>query len=280
MRLEATFRGNDRLPADVIATLVRDRAGIALHRDKDYLIEGRLLPLLKSRGFASLAGLVAALGGPGGEALADTVVDALTTNETTFFRDIRPFETLRREVLPALVAGRPSGVPLRIWCAAAATGQEPYSLAMLFDSEPGLLAGRPYQILATDISRESLARARDGIYSHFEIQRGLPASLLVRYFRHSPNGRWVLEPTIRDKVRFAEHNLMTDPRRLGPFDLVLCRNVLLYFDPPTKGRALHAVRAAMADHAVLMLGGAESLLGIDAPFAAIRGQNGFFSVRE
>ncbi len=280
MQQQATSRRDERLPADIIAALVRDRAGIVLHRDKDYLIDGRLLPVLKARGFDSLATLAKALDGPGGEALADTVVDALTTNETTFFRDIRPFETLRNEVLPALVAGRPKGTPLRIWCAAAATGQEPYSLAMLFDSEPGLLDGRPYQILATDISREALTRARDAAYSHFEIQRGLPAALLVRYFRRGPDGRWVLDAAIRERVRFAEHNLMTDARRLGPFDLVLCRNVLLYFDPPTKGRALHAVRAAMADHAILMLGGAESLLGIDAPFAAVRGQNGFFSVRE
>ena len=277
--MATTFSKDGRLPEDVVAGLVRDRAGIVLHRDKDYLIQGRLISVLKAHGFASLEQLAAALRGPQAEILADAVVDALTTNETMFFRDFRPFDTLRREVLPALLSGLPSGAPLRIWCAASATGQEPYSLAMLFDSEPALLGGRPFSILATDISREALARAREGAYNHFEIQRGLPAPLLVRYFRRGPDGRWGIDPAIRERVRFAEHNLMGDPRRLGSFDLVMCRNVLLYFDPPTKGRVLHAVRTTMTDRAVLMLGGSESLIGIDAPFAAIRGQNGFFTVK-
>ena len=258
---------------ETIAGLLKRRSGIAIGPDKLYLLETRLAPILKRESLRNLAALAVRLRGPACEALAGEVVEAMTTNETLFFRDQKPFNHLRVSELPRLLASRPSGRTLRIWSAAASTGQEAYSIAMLLDDCRTHIAGRPVEIVATDIAREPLARAREGLYSQFEVQRGLPVQMLVKYFRKEDDG-WRINRSLRDAVQFREWNLLSDLRPLGIFDVVFCRNVLLYFDQPTKARELDAIAAQMAPDGVLFLGAAETVLGITdrfAPLTALQG---------
>lgn len=219
------------------------------------------------------AALAMRLRGPSSDALAGEIVELMTTNETLFFRDQKPFNHLRGTALPRLLASRQPGRSLRIWSAAASTGQEAYSIAMLLDECRAQLAGRPVEIVGTDIAREPLARARAGLYSQFEVQRGLPVQMLVKHFRKEDSG-WRISEALRSAVQFREWNLLSDLRPLGIFDVVFCRNVLIYFDQPTKTRALEAIAGQMAADGVLFLGGAETVLGITdrfAPLAELQG---------
>jgi chemotaxis protein methyltransferase CheR len=192
----------------------------------------------------------------------------MTTNESLFFRDTKPFIHLRTKILPALMK-KPAG-PVRIWSAAASTGQEAYSIAMSA-SEPEFRGGPGIEIIGTDISREALSRARAGLYSQFEVQRGLPVQMLVKHFRKEETG-WQVTPTLRQMASFREANLLGDLRGLGLFDVVFCRNVLIYFDPPTKARVLRAIAAQMPRGAVLYLGGAESALEVADCFTPVAGE--------
>ena len=203
------------------------------------------------------------------------MVEALTTNETLFFRDTKPFDHLRATVLPRLHAERPAGMPLRIWSAAASTGQEAYSLAMLVSELGAVLHGRTVQILGTDIARLPLARAREGFYSQFEVQRGLPARLLVKYFAKEAEG-WRLIKPIRDMAEFREWNLLSNPSPLGRFDVIFCRNVLIYFDPPTKARVLDMLATCLAPGGLLYLGGAETINGLGCAMRPVPGEHFVF----
>jgi chemotaxis protein methyltransferase CheR len=252
----------------VIADLVKARSGIVLGLDKAYLVESRLDQIVRSRRFAGLAGIAARLRTNPDDALAHDIVDAMTTNETLFFRDTKPFEHLRRHALPALHATYPSTQPLRIWSAAASSGQEPYSIAMtVLDAE---LGSRSVQIVGTDISAEQISRAQQGVYSEFEVQRGLPVQHLAKYFS-KVDGGWRVSDPIRRLVTFNQLNLMQDLRSVGIFDLVFCRNVLIYFDLPTKRRVLDAIWARMAPGGLLYLGGAETTFGVSDKFAPCAG---------
>ncbi|MBX9700055.1 MAG: protein-glutamate O-methyltransferase CheR, partial [Acetobacteraceae bacterium] len=249
---------------DIIARLVKTRSGLVLTPDKLYMLETRLGPLLRQHGLASLDALAQRLArGLAEERLAASVTEALTTNETSFFRDGTPFEHLRK-ALPRLAAARPPGAVLRIWSAACSTGQEAYSVAMLACELAPQLGGRRVEIVGTDIAEEVLARAREGAFSQFEVQRGLPVQLLVKHFRQDPagGGRWRLAEAVRGMARFQRFNLLDDPRGLGTFDVIFCRNVLIYFDPPTKARVLANVASRLAADGCLYLGGAETVLGL------------------
>ena len=246
---------------EVFSTLLRSGSGLAIGPDKAYLLETRLAPMVKREGLAGLDALAARLHGSPSSPLAREVVEAMTTNESFFFRDDRPFAHLRTQALPRLHAARPAGGKLRFWSAAASTGQEAYSMAMLVAENRASLGGREVEILGTDIAREPLARAREGIYTQFEIQRGLPMQLLVKYFSKD-GARWQLAESIRRMASFREYNLLGDLRVLGQFDVVFCRNVLIYFDQPTKTRVLEAIARQLAPDGLLYLGGAETVLGI------------------
>jgi chemotaxis protein methyltransferase CheR len=254
-----------------IAALVKARSGIVLTPDKEYMLETRLAPLLKQEGIASLDMLSLRLRDPRAEALARAVTEALTTNESSFFRDGKPFDHLKR-LLPALMASRPPGHRLRVWSAACSTGQEAYSVAMVL-AELGIKGA---EIFGTDLSREVVERARDGSFIQFEVQRGLPVQMLVKYFRQEA-GKWRAQPVLRDMTRFEERNLLGDHRALGRFDIVFCRNVLIYFDPQTKGRVLNALAAQMAPDGVMYLGGAETVLGLTDRLVAVAGERGAYS---
>jgi len=265
-------------PADfaVVASLVRSRSGLVLAPDKSYLVESRLLPLARRRNLNGIAGLVERLRGADGAEIAAEVVEAMTTNESFFFRDGKPFEHLRLKALPTLHAARPPGQPLRIWSAACSSGQEPYTIAMVLAELAPQLAGRPVEILATDIAREMLARTEAGLYTQFEVQRGLPVQKLIKWFRKEGE-QWRASEALRAMVRVRAFNLLDDPASLGRFDIVFCRNVLLYFDQPTKGRVLDAIARQMAPGGFLYLGGAETVLGLTERFVPAPGETGVYT---
>ncbi|WP_431270438.1 CheR family methyltransferase [Dankookia sp. P2] len=256
-----------------IAGLVKDRSGLVLAADQGYMLETRLGPLLKREGLPDIDTLALRLKDPRSAKLAEAVTEALTTNESSFFRDGKPFEHLRR-ALPALAAARAPGVPLRIWSAACSTGQEAYSIGMILAELT--LGGRRVEIIGTDIAQEVLARARDGSFTQFEVQRGLPARLLVKHFRQE-EGRWRVAPELRAMARFEHFNLLSDLRPLGRFDVIFCRNVLIYFDTPTKVRVLDAMAAQLASDGVLYLGGAETVLGLTGQLVPITGERGVYA---
>jgi chemotaxis protein methyltransferase CheR len=247
---------------EYVRKLVHERSAIALEANKDYLVESRLLPLARQQGLASLRELVAQLRSrPYGD-LHQQVVEAMTTNETSFYRDIHPFEALKRDVLPPLVAARSVTKSLNIWSGACSTGQEPYTIAMILAEHFPQLAGWNVQILASDLSQQVLDRAAKGEYSQLEVNRGLPATMLVKYFdRHGLS--WSVKPSIRRQIRFFRANLIERWPPLPPLDIVFLRNVLIYFTPDTKRLILNKIRQALAPDGVLFLGGAESTLGID-----------------
>ena len=226
---------------DYLRKLLRERSGLVLSADKHYLVESRLLPVARRAGFAGLAELVLELKrGARSEPLAVDVVEAMTTHESYFFRDKLPFEHLRHVVVPALMAARTKARRLRIWCAAASTGQEPYSVAMCLREMAAQLADWRVEIVATDLCRDVLDRAKAGTYSQFEVQRGLPIGFLLKYFARDGE-TWRVAPDIRRMVQFRPLNLLSDFSHLGMFDVVFCRNVLIYFDQATKTNVLDRI---------------------------------------
>jgi chemotaxis protein methyltransferase CheR len=258
-----------------LAAMLYAGSGLAIGPDKMYLVETRLTPLLRTHGLPNLDALAAALRTGGQRALERDVIDAMTTNESSFFRDDKPFTHFRTQALPRLMAARGAGTKLRIWSAAASTGQEAYSLAMILTELRASLGGRVVEILGTDLAREPLVRAREGLYTQFEMQRGLPVQMLLKYFRKEGE-MWRIVDSIRAMASFREWNLLGDLRPLGKFDVVFCRNVLIYFDPPTKARALEAIARQMPPDGLLYLGGAETVLGITDRFVPIAGDRGVY----
>ena len=240
-----------------IQDLVHERAAIVLEPGKEYLALTRLDPVARSAGMGSVAELVAALRGTEGSALHELVVDALTTNETTFFRDATAFETMRTVVLPELIARKQRSRTLSIWSAGCSSGQEPYSVAMLL-RESFDLEGWQVSILGTEVSAAMLERARAGRYGQLETSRGLPPELRARYFRPVQEG-WEIAASIRAMVRFERHNLVEPWPVFAPMDLVLMRNVLLYFDRATRGRVLTQARRVLSPDGYLLLGAAETI---------------------
>lgn len=257
-----------------LAGLVKARSGIVLTADKGYMLETRLDPLLRREGLPGLDALALRLREPRAEALTAELVEALTTNESSFFRDGKPFEHLKR-LLPRLAAARPPGQPLRIWSAACSSGQEAYSVAMVAAELGAALGGRRVEILGTDLSREMLDRAQDGLFTQFEVQRGLPVQMLVKHFRQE-GSRWRVSADLRAMARWQAFNLLDDARGLGRFDVVFCRNVLIYFDAPTKSRVLGMLAGMVAADGVVYLGGAETVLGLTDRLVPAAGERGVY----
>ena len=259
-----------------LSTLLKARSGLSLGPDKRYLLEARLAPVLQRESLRDLRALADRVLAARGCALEREVVEAMTTGETLFFRDSTPFAHLRDAVLPRLHAARPPGVALRLWSAAASSGQEAYSLAMQVADSPLRAGGRPVRILGTDISREKVERARAGLFSQFEVGRGLPAAMLARHFSREGDS-WRISEALRQHVEFRAFNLLDDLQPLGSFDVVFCRNVLIYFDAPTKTRVLEAIARRMAPDGALYLGAAETVLGLTGRLVAVPGARGVWS---
>ncbi len=260
---------------DFVAKLLKDRSGLVITRDKAYLLESRLTPVARKRGLKGLEDLVGGLR-TAGEDLLREVTEAMTTNESFFFRDIKPFDQFKAMVLPYMLANRAAKKTMRIWSAASSSGQEAYTLAMMLKEEGAKLAGWKIEIVGTDISTEMLEKAKAGLYSQFEVQRGLPIQLLVKYFKKTAE-MWQIDPAIRGMVQYREYNLLHDLKPLGQFDVVFCRNVLIYFDQPTKTRVLDNISRVMPDDGFLYLGGAETVLGISDKFKPVPEQRGVYA---
>jgi len=260
-----------------LANLLKTKSGLVIGIDKLYLLETRLANIVKRENLPDLNALAERLRRLGSDALARDVVEAMTTNESFFFRDDKPFTHFRTRALPTLIAARPAGSTLRVWSAASSSGQEAYSLAMIVAESAGILGGRKVEIVGTDIARDQLARAREGVYSQFEVQRGLPVQMLMRYFRKD-DAAWRIADSIRAMAQFREFNLLNDLRGLGRFDIVFCRNVLIYFDQPTKTRVLEAIAGLMPPDGMLYLGGAETVLGLTPRFAPMTQERGVYAL--
>ena len=241
-----------------LADFLRRRSGLSITSEKAYLIESRLKPVASRLGFKSAADLVRRLR-TADETVARAVTDAMTTNETSFFRDKVPFDQFRDVMLPALMTARREQSRLRIWCSAASSGQEPYSLAMVIDAMPQL-AGWSIDLLASDINAEMIDRGKEGLYNQFEVLRGLPIQMLARHF-HNEGGEWRLSSSIRGRVQFEVFNLLDSYERFGQFDVIFCRNVLIYFDQSMKHDVLGRLADALAPDGYLVLGAAETVLG-------------------
>ena len=260
-----------------LAGLLKTRSGLIIGQDKIYLLETRLVSLLRREALTDLNALANRLGRPDAEPLVREVVEAMTTNESFFFRDDKPFQHFRTQALPRLIAARPPGSALRVWSAASSTGQEAYSLAMILLESKAIVGNRRIEIVGTDIARGPLTRAREGQYTQFEVQRGLPVQYLMKYFKKE-DPHWRISPEIRGMAQFREFNLLGDLRPLGRFDVVFCRNVLIYFDQATKTRVLEAMATQMAPDGMLYLGGAETVLGITPRFAPLPGERGVYGL--
>ncbi|WP_065752414.1 CheR family methyltransferase [Bradyrhizobium paxllaeri] len=259
---------------EYLRKLLKDHSGLDLSADKQYLIESRLLPLSRKCGVAGIGELVLKMKG-GSSTIIAQVVEAMTTNETFFFRDKIPFEHFRDTIVPEMLKARAARKSIRIWCAAGSTGQEPYSLAMALKEMGPALAGWRTEIIATDLSQEVLEKSKSGIYSQFEVQRGLPIQLLVKYFKQ--NGElWQISPELRGMVQHRQLNLLHDFSLLGNFDIIFCRNVLIYFDQETKINIFGRLAKAMEGDGFLVLGAAETVVGLTDVFKPFPDKRGLY----
>ena len=260
---------------DFLRSLLHLRSGLSLSEDKRYLAESRLGILCRKRGIDGLGALVQRLRLGQDRTLETAVVEAMTTNETLFFRDRSPFDLFRDVILPEKLAANAATRSLRIWCAAVSTGQEAYSLAMILDELAPRLAGWRIEILGTDISLDVLAKAREGIYSQFEVQRGLPIQMLLRHFRQDGD-KWQVSERIRAMVELKQHNLLEQNMQFGQFDVIFCRNVLIYFDVATKARVMNSLAKRLAQDGIFVLGAAETVIGITTTIAPDKSHRGLY----
>ena len=262
---------------ELIVGLCRTRAGLKVDPEKTYLIESRLSPLARREGFGSIPDLISALRDKREDRLAWAIVEAMTLNETAFYRDREVFSFLANEAIPHLARVRgASGAPLRIWSAGCATGQELYSLAMQIDGARGALGGVQIELYGSDLSERCVEKAQSGLYTQFEVQRGLPIRQLVDYFEKQEE-MWLLSPRIRQVARWRRINLLSDLAPLGRFDIILCRNVLSQMDEPSKVRVLESLAPRLASDGLLILGAQEIASIAAQPFVPVAGRAGLYT---
>lgn len=261
---------------DLFSVLVKQRSGLVLTKDKAYLLESRLVPVARKWNLKTLEDLAQSVRTKREEPMLRDITEAMTTNESFFFRDQKPFDQFRKVLLPELLRTRETKKQIRIWSSASSSGQEAYSLAMILCEESARVQGWKIDIVGTDLSSEMVERAKSGIYSQFEVQRGLPITMLMKYFTQIGTDKWQIKEDLRRMVQFREGNLLTDFGPIGTFDVIYCRNVLIYFDQPTKTRVLDAMSQVMAPDGVLFLGGAETVLGISDKFKPLDNERGMY----
>ncbi len=260
---------------DLLAALARNRAGLKIESDKAYLVESRLNPLARREGFDSIEAMIAALRAHRDDRLIWAVVEALTLNETAFFRDREVFAHLRDDLLPALSRLRRDR-PIRVWSAACSTGQEVYSLAMTAAEARDIEPGAQFEFFGSDLSDRCLEKAQSGLYTQFEVQRGLPIRLLVKHFENADE-MWAISPRIRQSVRWRRINLLADLSSMGKFDAILLRNVLPGLDPSVHGRVIESLAERLEDDGVLLAGSGESLSAVTGAVRAADGPSGLFT---
>lgn len=264
---------------EYLRDFLKARSGIVVSTDKLYLVESRLTPVARDLGHAGIDELIGAMRTSADEGLRTRITDAMTTNETFFFRDQTPFDMLRDHVLPEIVKARKAKGQnrIRIWSAACSSGQEPYTIAMMLLENPQKFGDMKFELIATDLSTEIIGKAKQGRYSQFEVQRGLPITLLVKYFTQEGE-QWQVSEEIRNMVRYQTFNLLDSYRGLGKFDVIFCRNVLIYFDQNTKSVILNRMAETMPADGALFLGGAESVIGISSDFKPASGLRGVYKL--
>ena len=260
---------------DHFCQLVRSRSGLVLTPEKAYLVNSRLTPVARAEGLAGVPALLSRRQAGAADQLIQRCVDAMATHESFFFRDVTPFDQLAQTILPQMVASRGATQrSLRIWCAACSSGQEPYSVAMVLQ-EFIALSGWRLEIVATDMSDPILAKARSGLYSDFEARRGLSESRLKRWFK--PEGHsWRIDPSLQQMVSFRSHNLLHGVAGMGQFDIIMCRNVLIYFDVDQKRAILSDLARSMPGDGCLFLGSAETVIGLTTEFELTPGARGLY----
>lgn len=248
-----------------LCKLIKDRSGINLNEEKAYLLDARLLPVARKMGLVNLAELVAKIKSAPDESLLVEIIEAMTTNETSFFRDITPFNQFRDNIMPHLLQNS-SDKNIRLWSAACSTGQEAYSLAMTFLENKAKYGDSKLSIVGTDIDRNVIKKAEEALYSQFEVQRGLPITMLVKYFvqQQAPADKWAIKPELKEIVKFRYLNLLENYNDMGKFDMILCRNVLIYFEPDIKMKILNKLCDCMKPHSILMLGSAETITDLSS----------------
>ncbi|MDR3375818.1 MAG: protein-glutamate O-methyltransferase CheR [Ancalomicrobiaceae bacterium] len=262
---------------DYLRAYLKQRSGLVLTNEKQYLIESRLMPVARKFGLAAITALVAKLKEQQNGPLGEAIVEAMTTNESFFFRDKVPFDHFNQTMLPHMLQTRGRDRRFRIWCAAASTGQEPYTLAMCLKDAEAKIAGWRIEMIGTDLSLEVLEKAKAGVYSQFEVQRGLPISYLLKYFSQHGD-TWQIASELRAMVQYRKLNLLENFSQLGQFDIVFCRNVLIYFDNQTKIDILNRIRKMMPDDGFLVLGAAETVVGLTDAFKPVPDKRGLYQV--
>ena len=260
---------------NIFQSELKERSGITIEKDKLYLLESRLMPVAKKHGLEDLSALAQHISAPAGSAVINEVVEAMTTNETSFMRDSKPFKRFRELILPDLMENKKNGRTIRIWCAACSSGQEPYSLAIILDEMKEKLTGWTVEILATDISEEMVERAKAGVYTQFEVQRGLSVQHLVKYFTQEEE-KWIINPALKTPITFNTFNLLDSYRQHGKFDIIFCRNVLIYFEKELKINILDRMSEVINPDGYLLLGGAETVLGLTEHWKPVPGFNGIY----
>jgi len=260
---------------EIIRRIVQARSGMVIDPDKTYRIETCLSPVARREGFADISEMVRDIQTKRDNALMWAVTEALANTETSFFRDRAPFQQFREEILPELAIAR-DGAPIRIWSAGCSTGQEPYSLAMIVEDEASKYPGLKTELFGSDLSERCLEKAQSGLYTQFEVQRGLPIRLLVRHFEKNDE-TWALNPRIRQAVRWRRVNLLADLTGLGEFDVIFCRNVVSSFDRDVAARVLEQLAAALPEDGRLVLGIEETASDFTDALRPLSGRRGVYA---
>ncbi len=260
---------------ELYKSLLYSKSGLVITPDKSYLLDSRLTPIAKKWNYPTLEMMTLQLRALPDPKLIKDIVEAMTTNETSFFRDTKPFTLFQETILPHMIANRASKKSIRIWCAACSSGQEPYSLAMILKDKEAQLKGWRIEIVATDLSDDILDQARKATYSQFEVQRGLPIQYLMKHFTQVGE-TWALKDEIKSMIKFSTFNLLDEMTKMGQFDIIFCRNVLIYFDEKTKAGILGKMERQMEKDGFLLLGGAETVLGITDKFSPMPDKRGLY----
>lgn len=260
---------------EIFKNFLYKKSGLVITPEKLYLLESRLSPVMREHNITDLTALSRVLQSAPMGRVHNDVIEAMTTNETMFFRDMKPFEKFKDVVMPAIMAAKGANCRVRIWSAACSSGQEPYTLAIQMKENAAKWPGVNFEIIATDISEQILNKARTGLYSQFEVQRGMPTPLLIKYFTQTPDG-WQIKDDIKRMVTYKNVNLLDNLSHMGSFDIIFCRNVLIYFDQPTKSDVLSKLSNLIAPHGFLFLGGAETVLGLTTAFKPMQDERGLY----
>ena len=262
-----------------LTDILYKRSGLTLTEDKIYLIESRLLPIARAQGFADVPQLCNKLRTGASEDLLVEITEAMTTNESSFFRDIKPYEALRNIVFPMLKEKLAAQKHIRIWSAACSTGQEPYTIAICIQEDAAKMPGWTFEITGTDLAKKVVDKAMQGSYSQFEAQRGLPIQILLKYFVSQPDTSWQIKDTLKSMVKFKTFNLLDEYTSLGQFDIVFCRNVLIYFDEPIKAKITEKMARILPPHGILVIGSTESLIDPKGQFVALDNFRGAYRLK-